>query len=84
MKTFLGRSILLILKVVGGIIAVAAVSFGILLLFITITEYRPQDKEPAEIIGEAALTKESVELVLRTRRSAGLFYGRRYYGASFR
>ncbi|WP_315449499.1 endonuclease/exonuclease/phosphatase family protein [uncultured Treponema sp.] len=62
MKIILGRSILLILKVVGGIIAVAAVSFGILLLFITITEYRPQDKEPAEIIGEAALTKESVEL----------------------
>ena len=62
MKTFLVRNILLALKVVGGIIAVAALLFGILLLFITITEYRPKAQEPAEIIGEAALTKETVAL----------------------
>ena len=62
MKIVLRRSILLILKVVGGIAAVAALSFGILLVFITITEYRPEAQEPAEVIGEAALTKETVAL----------------------
>lgn len=62
MKTFLVRNILLALKVVGGIAAVAALSFGILLVFITITEYRPEAQEPAEVIGEAALTKETVAL----------------------
>ena len=62
MKTFLVRNILLVLKVIGGIVAVAAISFGILLLFITITEYRPQAQEPAEIIGETALTEETVAL----------------------
>lgn len=62
MKRFLMRSMFLVLKVIGGIAAVVAVSFGILLLFITITEYRPQDQEPAEVVGETALTMESVEL----------------------
>ena len=62
MKTFLGRSILLMLKVIGGIVGVAALLFGILLIFITITEYRPEAQDPAEVIGEAALTKEIVAL----------------------
>jgi len=62
MKTFLVRNILLALKVIGGIAAVAALSFGILLVFITITEYRPKAHEPAEITGKTTLSKEAVEL----------------------
>lgn len=62
MKTFLVRNILLALKVIGGIATAAALSFGILLIFITITEYRPEAQDPAEVIGEAALTKEIVAL----------------------
>ena len=62
MKIVLGRSILLMLKVIGGIVGVAALLFGILLIFITITEYRPEAQDPAEVIGEAALTKEIVAL----------------------
>ena len=62
MKIVLGRSILLMLKVIGGIVGVAALLFGILLIFITITEYRPEAQDPAEVIGAAALTKEIVAL----------------------
>ena len=61
MKTFLVRIILLVLKVIGVIAATAAIAFGILLLFITITEYRPKAQEPAEVIGDVANTQESVE-----------------------
>ena len=62
MKIVLGRSILLMLKVIGGIVGVAALLFVILLLFITITEYRPQDEEPAEVANNTATVKEYVEL----------------------
>ena len=62
MKMILVRSILLGLKVIGGAAAVAALSFGILLVFITITEYRPQAQEPAEVSRQAAILKESPEL----------------------
>ena len=62
MKKSLQSIIVLVLKALGGIIGIAALSFGILLLYITITEYRPQAQEPAEVIGEAALTQESVAL----------------------
>lgn len=62
MKTFLVRNILLALKVIGGIAVVAALSFGILLMVITITEYRPEAQESAEVIGETALTEETVAL----------------------
>ncbi len=61
MKIVLGRSILLMLKVIGGIVGVAALLFVILLLFITITEYRPQDEEPAEVANNTATVKEYVE-----------------------
>ena len=62
MKIVLGRSILLMLKVIGGIVGVAALLFVILLLFITITEYRPQAQEPAEVANNTATVKEYVEL----------------------
>ena len=64
MKTFLVRIILLMLKVIGVIAAAAVIAFGILLLFITITEYRPKDQEAAEVIGAVAKMQEqeSVEL----------------------
>ena len=62
MKTFWVRNILLALKVMGGITAVAIIAFGILLLFITVSEYRPKAQEPAEIIGETAISKEVIEL----------------------
>ena len=62
MKIVLGRSILLMLKVIGGIVGVAALLFVILLLFITITEYCPQDEEPAEVANNTATVKEYVEL----------------------
>ena len=62
MKMILVRSILLGLKVLGGAAAVAALSFGILLVFITITEYRPQAQESAEVSRQAAILKESPEL----------------------
>jgi len=62
MKIVLGRSILLMLKVIGGIVGVAALLFVILLLFITITEYRPQDEESAEVANNTATVKEYVEL----------------------
>ena len=62
MKIVLVRSILLGLKVIGGVAAVAALSFGILLVFITITEYRPQAQEPAEVANNTATVQEYVEL----------------------
>ena len=60
MKIVLVRSILLGLKVIGGVAAVAALSFGILLVFITITEYRPQAQEPAEVANNTATVQEYV------------------------
>ena len=62
MKIVLVRSILLGLKVIGGVAAVVALSFGILLVFITITEYRPQAQEPAEVANNTATVQEYVEL----------------------
>lgn len=62
MKTFLVRIILLVLKVIGVIAASAAIAFGLLLLFITVTEYRPKDQEAAEVIGTVANMQESVGL----------------------
>lgn len=62
MKMGLRRIIVVLLKAIGGLVGLAALSFGMLLLYITITEYRPQAQEPAEVIGKAVFTKESVEL----------------------
>lgn len=55
-KRSLLRGILLTVKIIGGIAAAAVVLFGMLLVFITVTEYRPEQNEPAETAGQTAVS----------------------------
>ena len=54
MKKMVKRGIVVTLQLIGGIAGVAVLLFALLLVFITVTEYRPQPIEPAYIQGEAS------------------------------
>ena len=61
MKTSSVRIMLLALKIIGGITAVAVLAFVLLLTVITITEYRPKPNEPALVTELTAASQDGID-----------------------